>query len=122
MPRILSATRNSHYDREILRGDLAQYEWLHLHHEDFTGQFGKFYGAYRHATWYMEDKKRAEEEAAALGFSKVSELKRAVTDRNRLWVPFTDPKEDVSSGSERARVYGISRSPCIRVVVNLDMR
>ncbi|MDP4749295.1 MAG: asparagine synthetase B, partial [Schleiferiaceae bacterium] len=38
------------YDREILRGDLAQYEWLHLHHEDFTGQYGKFYGAYRHAT------------------------------------------------------------------------
>jgi len=74
------------YDREILRGDLAQYEWLHLHHEDFTGQFGKFYGAYRHATWYMEDKKRAEEEAAALGFSKVSELKRAVTDRIQGYV------------------------------------
>lgn len=74
------------YDREILRGDLAQYEWLHLHHEDFTGQYGKFYGAYRHATWYMEDKKRAEEEAAALGFSKVSELKRAVTDRIQGYV------------------------------------
>ena len=74
------------YDREILRGDLAQFEWLHLHHEDFTGQYGKFYGAYRHATWYMEDKKRAEEEAASLGFSKVSELKRAVTERIQGYV------------------------------------
>ena len=74
------------YDREILHGDLAQYEWLHLHHEDFTGQYGKFYGAYRHATWYMEDKKRAEEEAASLGFSKVSELKRAVTERIQGYV------------------------------------
>jgi hypothetical protein len=74
------------YDREILRGDLAQYEWLHLHHEDFTGQYGKFYGAYRHATWYMEDKKRAEEEAASLSFSKVSELKRAVTERIQGYV------------------------------------
>ena len=74
------------YDREILRGDLTQYEWLHLHHEDFTGQYGKFYGAYRHATWYMEDKKLAEEEAASLGFSKVSELKRAVTERIQGYV------------------------------------
>lgn len=74
------------YDREILRGDLANYEWLHLHHEDFTGQYGKFYGAYRHATWYMEDKKRAEEDAASLGFSKVSELKRAVTERIQGYV------------------------------------
>ncbi len=69
------------YDAEILRGDLAEYEWLHLHHEDFTGQYGKFYGAFRQAAWYIEDKRRAEEEAQGLGFSKVSTLKKEVTDR-----------------------------------------
>ncbi|HVV56380.1 MAG TPA: hypothetical protein VHC47_13690, partial [Mucilaginibacter sp.] len=43
------------YDEEVLRGDLPKYDWLHLHHEDFTGQYSKFYGAFRYAQWYNED-------------------------------------------------------------------
>jgi hypothetical protein len=66
------------YDEEVLDDKLALYDWLHLHHEDFTGQYGKFYGAYRAAPWYIEGKKEAEALAARLGFSKVSEAKGAV--------------------------------------------
>lgn len=67
------------YDSEIIRGELPKYDWLHLHHEDFTGQYGKFYSAYRNAPWYREQVKEAEADAMALGFQKVSELKSAVT-------------------------------------------
>jgi hypothetical protein len=63
------------YDKEVIEGKLADYDWLHLHHEDFTGQYGKFYGAYRNAPWYIETKRKAEADALALGFGKVSELK-----------------------------------------------
>ena len=63
------------YDKEIIEGKLADYDWLHLHHEDFTGQYGKFYGAYRNAPWYVENKRIAEAEALAMGFQKVSQLK-----------------------------------------------
>ncbi len=66
------------YDVEIIQGKLADYDWLHLHHEDFTGQYGKFYGAYGHTAWYRNQVKNTEEEAHAMGFSKVSELKLAV--------------------------------------------
>lgn len=66
------------YDDEIIRGDLHLYDWLHLHHEDFTGQYGKFYGAYRSHKWYQDQVAEFEETAARLGFSKVSELKLAV--------------------------------------------
>lgn len=66
------------YDEEVLEEKLLLYEWLHLHHEDFTGQFGKFYGAYRTAPWYIEQKKEAEILAKNLGYSKVSEEKLAV--------------------------------------------
>lgn len=66
------------YDREIILGDLKKYDWLHLHHEDFTGQYGKFYRAYRNAAWYREQVANAEAEAKSLGFNKVSELKLAV--------------------------------------------
>ncbi len=51
------------------------YDWLHLHHEDFTGQYGKFYRAYRSAAWYIEEKKNAEALAKRLGYNKVSEEK-----------------------------------------------
>ena len=74
------------YDEEVLDEKLLLDEWLHLHHEDFTGQFGKFYGSYRTAPWYIEEKKYQEETATKLGFSKVSEEKLAVTKKIRDYV------------------------------------
>lgn len=66
------------YDSAIVSGILPKYDWLHLHHEDFTGQYGKFYAAYRSFPWYQQQVADAEREAASLGFSKVSQLKLAV--------------------------------------------
>lgn len=66
------------YDDEIIRGDLHLYDWLHLHHEDFTGQYGRFYNAFRNAAWYQAQVREFEETAERLGFSKVSELKLGV--------------------------------------------
>ncbi len=66
------------YDEEVLSGKLSDYDWLHLHHEDFTGQFGKFWGMYRNAPWYISRVKEKTELANSLGFQKVSELKNAV--------------------------------------------
>jgi hypothetical protein len=74
------------YDREILEGRLADYDWLHLHHEDFTGQYGKFYGAYRSTNWYKQIKALSESLARELGFKKVSKLKLAVADVIRQYV------------------------------------
>ncbi|MCG2612565.1 asparagine synthetase B [Flavobacterium sp. SM15] len=74
------------YDEEVLNDALLLYDWLHLHHEDFTGQYGKFFGAYRNAPWYIEQKKDAEALAAKLGFSKVSKEKMAVADKIRNYV------------------------------------
>lgn len=66
------------YDEEIITGKLPEYDWLHLHHEDFTGQYGKFYGAYNMAPWYRDEVRNQEATAAKLGFSKVSEMKGVV--------------------------------------------
>ena len=66
------------YDTEILLGELPQYDWLHLHHEDFTGQYGKFYKAYRSAAWYQEEVERQSSTAQVMGFQKVSEMKLKV--------------------------------------------
>ena len=55
------------YDQEVLRDELLLYDWLHLHHEDFTGQYGKFYRAYRSAPWYIAEKNKSEALAATLG-------------------------------------------------------
>jgi len=74
------------YDKEIVNGELSKYDWLHLHHEDFTGQYGKFYGAYRYASWYKENKKQAEADALALGFNKVSKLKLFVVKRIKEYI------------------------------------
>ncbi|WP_245871832.1 asparagine synthetase B [Sediminicola luteus] len=74
------------YDEEVLNDQLVLYNWLHLHHEDFTGQYGKFYGAFRAAPWYIENKQNAEALAAKLGYSKVSEAKRAVALKIRNYV------------------------------------
>jgi hypothetical protein len=74
------------YDEEVLNDKLLLYEWLHLHHEDFTGQYGRFYGAFRTAPWYIQQKKDAEALATKLGYSKVSEAKRDVTLKIRDYV------------------------------------
>ena len=74
------------YDEEVLSDQLILYDWLHLHHEDFTGQYGKFYGAYRNAPWYIEQKKEAEALAAKLGYGKVSQEKLGVAKKIRDFV------------------------------------
>lgn len=74
------------YDPQIIAGVLPQYDWLHLHHEDFTGQYGKFYRNYRNAPWYQAQVQESEELAAQLGFAKVSEMKLAVATRIRDYV------------------------------------
>jgi hypothetical protein len=74
------------YDEEVLNDGLLLYDWLHLHHEDFTGQYGKFYRSFRSAAWYIEEKKEAEELAARLGYNKVSEEKLAVALKIRDYV------------------------------------
>ena len=74
------------YDTEILMGELPKYDWLHLHHEDFTGQYGKFYKAYRSASWYQEEVARQSGTAEIMGFQKVSEMKRNVATNIRDFV------------------------------------
>lgn len=74
------------YDEEVLSDQLLLYDWLHLHHEDFTGQYGKFYGNYRSMPWYIEQKKDAENLATKLGYTKVSQEKLAVAKKIRDFV------------------------------------
>ena len=74
------------YDREVLDDKLAQYDWLHLHHEDFTGQYGKFYAAQGSRPWYKANQEKMENLATELGFAKVSNLKLAVVKRIRDYV------------------------------------
>ena len=74
------------YDEEVLADGLIQYEWLHLHHEDFTGQYGKFYAIYKNAPWYIQQKRDAEALAVKLGYAKVSEEKLAVAKKIRDFV------------------------------------
>jgi hypothetical protein len=66
------------WDEEVLRGELSKYDWLHLHHEDFTGQHGKFWASYHQFPWYQEEERVQKAMAARLGFAKVSQLKAAV--------------------------------------------
>jgi len=74
------------YDEGVLKDELLLYDWLHLHHEDFTGQYGKFYRAYRSAPWYIQEKKDAEALAESLGYAKVSEAKLAVAKKINAYV------------------------------------
>ena len=74
------------YDKDVLADKLLIYEWLHLHHEDFTGQYGKFYGAFRTAPWYIQAKQSSEKLATELGYDKVSEEKLAVAKKIRDYV------------------------------------
>ena len=74
------------YDREVLSGKLADYDWLHLHHEDFTGQYSKFHGSFSHAPWYQKQRLELETLANELGFRKVSDCKKAVALAIRKYV------------------------------------
>jgi hypothetical protein len=74
------------YDKEIIEGKLYLYDWLHMHHEDFTGQYGKFYAAYKNAQWYREQVAESERSATELGFSKVSQLKLQVAQNIKNYI------------------------------------
>jgi len=74
------------YDTEVLGGKLKDYDWLHLHHEDFTGQYGKFHGSFSHAAWYQKQRLELETLANKLGFKKVSDCKKAVALAIRRYV------------------------------------
>ncbi len=73
------------YDDDVMSGRLSEFDWVHLHHEDFTGQFGKFY-QYRNAGWFIEQQRQAEEQARAYGYRKVSEFKLEVARTIREYV------------------------------------
>jgi hypothetical protein len=74
------------YDEEIINDKLSEYDWLHLHHEDFTGQYGRFYASFHQTAWYQAEVKDNEEMAKKLGFSKVSQLKLAVAKKINNYV------------------------------------
>ncbi len=74
------------YDSEIIQMELPKYDWLHLHHEDFTGQYGKFYRSFKSAAWYQEEVRTQEALASTLGFTKVSDMKNQVALNIRNFV------------------------------------
>jgi hypothetical protein len=74
------------FDDEVLNGVLPKYDWLHLHHEDFTGQYGKFYSQFSNMPWYIEQQKESEDMARKHGFHKVSQLKLAVVQKFKEFV------------------------------------
>lgn len=74
------------YDAEVINGMLAEFDWLHLHHEDFTGQYGKFYASFRNYPWYKQQVKDLEALASSLGFNKVSKMKLAVAQTIKNFV------------------------------------
>lgn len=74
------------WNDEILRGDLSKYDWLHLHHEDFTGQYGKFYASFSNAQWYIDQQIAYENNAKKNGFKKVSEMMKEVTRTIKSYV------------------------------------
>ena len=74
------------FDDEIMYGELPKYDWLHLHHEDFTGQYGKFYSMYRNFPWYIRQQREYEASAQKHGLEKVSQLKLQVAKNIRNFV------------------------------------
>ena len=74
------------WDPEVLNGELSQYDWLHLHHEDFTGQYGKFWGSSRNEPWYIQQVRQMEAMARELGYNKVSREKKAVAAKIKEYV------------------------------------
>ena len=91
------------YDEEVLSGVLPLYDWLHLHHEDFTGQYGKFYASFKNISWYKEQKVLFEQLAIKLGFNKVSKVKLAVSLKI---------KEFINGG-------GFFYSPCVPLQIHM---
>ena len=74
------------WDEEVINGKLKDYDWIHLHHEDFTGQYGKFFATYGTASWYLQQKKINEDMAKQLGFQKVSQMKLAVVKKLKEYI------------------------------------
>ncbi len=74
------------YDTEVLKDELVKYDWLHLHHEDFTGQYGRFYRSFNSQPWYRENVRKMEEMAKANGFNKVSLMKLAVVKKIKEYI------------------------------------
>jgi hypothetical protein len=74
------------WDEEVISDTLSSYDWLHLHHEDFTGQYGKFYASHLTHAWYIQQVAVNEKMAAKLGFKKVSEMKRAIVKKIQEYV------------------------------------
>ncbi len=74
------------WDEDVLHDSLNNYDWLHLHHEDFTGQYGKFYASFANADWYVAQVTLLENTARKMGFAKVSELKKAVVEKIRQYI------------------------------------
>jgi len=74
------------WDEEVISGKLSEYDWIHLHHEDFTGQYGKFYGSFRNVDWYQNEVRISEQMAAKLGFQYVWQLKHEVAEKIRQFV------------------------------------
>ncbi len=74
------------WDENVLSGKLEEYDWLHLHHEDFTGQYGKFFGSFRNKDWYKEEVEISEKMASDFGFGKVWKLKHAIAEKIRDYV------------------------------------
>lgn len=74
------------FDKEVMEGGLSKFDWIHLHHEDFTGQFGKFYGSFRYADWYRKQVTRGQLNAQEFGFAKVWQLKLEVARKIRQFV------------------------------------
>ncbi len=74
------------WNDEILRGDLSKYDWLHLHHEDFTGQYGKFYASFSNAQWYIDNQLQYERDAKKNGFKKVSEMMKTVAETIKQYI------------------------------------
>jgi hypothetical protein len=74
------------YDEEVQAGKLTEYDWLHVHHEDFTGQYGKFYASFRNADWYRARVQESEARARAAGYAKVWQHKHATVEAIRDYV------------------------------------
>jgi hypothetical protein len=74
------------YDDEVEKGDLSKYDWLHLHHEDFTGQLNKFHLGYRDASWFVDLVQKNASTARRLGFTNIPALKKSVAEKIRLFV------------------------------------
>lgn len=95
------------YDEEIITGKLPLYDWLHLHHEDFTGQYGRFYAQYHTAPWYQEQVRSDESMARKLGFNKVSQMKLGVAKNIKAFVAGGGYMFSMCSGTDS---YDISLS------------